>query len=395
MPDINHTILSWARETAELTLETAAQKLQIKDSKTVSAVEKLLAYEDGTKSPSRSILLRMSKQYHRPLLTFYLDHPPRIGDRGEDFRTLPDDFEREENAHVDVLIRDIKARQSLIRDTLIDEDEEVKLTFVGGNTVNQGVPTVTESLRFFLNFDLEAFRAESNYGDAFKLLRQGAEEAGVFVLLQGNLGSHHTNISVTAFRGFALSDDVAPFVLINDQDAKSAWSFTLLHEMAHLALGQTGVSGAFMEKRIEKFCNEIASEFLLPADEFKEFTLSGTDIDNAAQEISEYAFSKKISSSHIAYRLYLRGGINKRLWSKLREYYHDQWITQRDKKKAKDRQKEGGPSHYVLKNYRLGSLVSLVERLTYSNAISTTKAGMLLDIKPLKVHRLFEVGHTT
>ena len=29
----------------------------------------------------------MSKQYHRPLLTFYLDRPPDTGDRGEDFRT--------------------------------------------------------------------------------------------------------------------------------------------------------------------------------------------------------------------------------------------------------------------------------------------------------------------
>ncbi len=392
MPNINHIILSWARETAELSVESAAQKLQIKDNKAASAAEKLLAYENGTTSPSRSMLLRMSKLYRRPLLTFYLDKPPIIGDRGEDYRTLPDDFEREENAHVDMLIRDIKARQSFVRDTLIDEDEEIHLAFVGRNTVDQGVQTVTQALRKILNLDLNEFRSQSNYGGAFKLLRQRAEEAGVFVLLQGNLGSHHTNISVTAFRGFALSDDIAPFILINDRDAKSAWSFTVLHEMAHIALGQTGVSGAYMEKRIEKFCNEVASEFLLPSDEFQEFTLPNMNLENIIDQISGYAFSKKISNSHIAYRLYRRGDIDHILWTKLREFYQEQWIAQRDREKAKYREKEGGPSPYVLRRYKLGALVGVVQRFTYSGAISTTKAGMLLNVRPLKVHRLFEAS---
>lgn len=389
MPNINHIILSWARETAGLSLENAAHKLQIKDGKTASADEKLLAYENGTVAPSRSMLLKMSKIYRHPLLTFYLDKPPRIGDRGEDFRTLPDHFEKEENVYVDVLIRDIKARQSIVRETLIDEDEEIRLEFIGRNTVDQGVQHITQTLRKVLNLDLEEFRTCSNHRDAFRLLRHRAEEAGVFVLLQGNLGSHHTNIGVTAFRGFALSDDIAPFILINNRDAKSAWSFTLLHEMAHLALGQTGVSGAYAEKQIEKFCNNIASEFLLPSYEFKNFYPSTLDFENIREEISYYAFSKKISSTHIAYRLYLRGDIDKGLWSQLRDFYHQQWNDQRDKDKAKNRGQEGGPSYYVVRQYKLGALVGLVQRLTYSGALSTTKAGMLLGVRPLKVHRLF------
>ena len=325
-------------------------------------------------------------------MAFYLDKPPIVGNRGEDFRTLPGDFERTENAHVDVLIRDIKARQSLVRDTLIEENEEIPLTFIGSNKVSQSVKTVAQSLREILNLDLEEFRAQSNYSNAFKLLRKSVEEAGVYVLLQGNLGSHHTNISVAAFRGFALSDDIAPFIIINDRDAQSAWSFTLLHEMTHLALGQTGVSGAYVEKRIEKFCNEVASEFLLPTDEFKEFTLSRFSFENDTEKISNYAFSKKVSNSHIAYRLYRRGDIDKNLWARLNDFYHKQWIIQRDKEKAKHKEKDGGPSPYVLRRYKLGTLVGLVQRLTYSGAISTTKAGMLLNVRPLKVHRLFEAG---
>ncbi len=394
MPNINHIILSWARETAELSVKNAAHKLQIKDGKTASAKDKLLDYENGTVAPSRSILLRMSRVYRRPILTFYLDKPPRIGDRGEDFRTLPDYFIGEENVYVDVLIRNIKARQSLVRETLIDEDEELKLEFIGRNTVDQGIQHITQTIGEVLNLDLDEFRAQPNYLDAFKLLRHRAEEARVFVLLQGNLGSHHTNISVTAFRGFALSDDIAPFIIINDRDAKSAWSFTLLHEMVHLALGQTGVSGsgAYAEKQIEKFCSDVASEILLPSVEFKTFQPSSLDFELIREEISDYAFSKKISSSHITYRLYLSGGIDKDLWIQLRNFYHKKWDDQRKKEKLKHKEQKGGPSYYVLRQHKLGALVRLVQRFTYSGALSTTRAGMLLNVRPLKVHRLFEVS---
>jgi len=394
MPKIKHAILSWARETSKLTIEEAAHKLNLTDSKSLCAVEKLAAFEDGTKDPSRSLLIRMSKHYHQPLLTFYLNQPPRIGNRGEDFRTLPDDFEEVENAYVDVLIRDIKARQSTVRETLIDEDEEIHLEFIGKHTIDQGVARIVETIRETIDISLDEYRDQLSHKEAFKILRQKTEAAGIFVLLKGNLGSHHSNIAVTAFRGFALSDGIAPFIVINDGDAKAAWSFTLVHEMAHLILGQTGISGAYAEKKIEKFCNNVASDFFLPASEFGAFHLTSLDFETVKAEITDYAFSKKLSSTHIAYRLYRRGDINKPLWESVREYYHDKWLEQRTTVREKNKQKEGGPSYYVVKNYKLGALVDLVQRMTYSGALTTTKAGMLLDVKPLKVHRLFQTGQS-
>ena len=392
MPKIKHTILKWARETSKLSIEEAAHKLILTDSKTASATEKLATFEDGTKEPSRSLLLRMSKCYHRPLLTFYLDQPPSIGDRGEDFRTLPDHFEEVENTYVDVLIRDIKARQSTVRETLIDEDEEIRLDFIGKYTIDQGVARIVQTIRETLNISLDEYRTQATHKEAFKLLRQQTEAAGIFVLLKGNLGSYHSNIAVAAFRGFALADNIAPFIVINDRDTKAAWSFTLIHEMAHLILGQTGISGAYAEKKIEKFCNNVASEFMLPAAEFSAFQLPSLDFETLKTDISDYAFSKRLSNSHIAYRLYRRGDIDKPLWESLRKYYRDSWLEQRKIIKEKNSEKEGGPSYFVVQNYKLGALVELVQRLTYSGAITTTKAGMLLDVKPLKVHRLFQTG---
>ena len=391
MAKVKPEILKWARENSLLSIDEAARKLNLKSGKQMSAADKLTAVELGDKEPSRSLLLRMSKQYHLPLLTFYLDKPPIIGDRGEDFRTLPDNFEEIEDINVDLLIRDIKARQSTIRETLIDADEEKHLDFIGQHKIEDGISNVVQTLHNIFNVNLEEYRNQINHKEAFRYLRQKVESQGIFVLLKGNLGSYHSNIPITVFRGFALADAIAPFIVINDQDAESAWSFTLIHEMVHLILGQTGISGLYFDNVIEKFCNDAASEFILPANEFKQFQISDYNFDKLKNEISDFAFLKKLSSTHIAYRLYKRRDIDKPAWNTLQDFYHKKWLENSNAKKDKNKQSEGGPDYYVVKNYKLGSLVDLVQRLTFAGALTTTKAGMLLEIKPLKVHRLFQI----
>jgi len=86
---VNPGILKWARETAGLTADEAAHALSFHDTRERSATERLMALEAGEEEPSRSVLLRMSKVYRSGLLVFYLAEPPRAGDRGQDFRTVP------------------------------------------------------------------------------------------------------------------------------------------------------------------------------------------------------------------------------------------------------------------------------------------------------------------
>jgi len=90
MPAVNPEILQWARTTAGLPPEVAAHKLDIGDVRGVSGVERLAALEDGTAQPTAALLRRMAEQYRRPLVSFYLKSVPANGDRGEDFRTLPE-----------------------------------------------------------------------------------------------------------------------------------------------------------------------------------------------------------------------------------------------------------------------------------------------------------------
>ena len=317
MPAVNSEILVWARETAGLSVNCAAKKLGIKDARGIAGEDRLIAFEAGGTMPTRPLLLRMAKLYRRPLLTFYMRVPPRKGDRGKDFRSLP---ERNTDTEplVDALVRDILARQSMVRAVLVDEEEAQPLPFVGSLTVNDGVGAALVSIRRALGADLAAFRAQGSPEAAFALLRAYAERAGVFVLLIGNLGSHHTALDVSAFRGFALADPIAHFIVINDQDAKSAWSFTLLHELAHVWLGATGVSGAYAEGRLERFCNDVASNFLLPNNELHLVGVtSHTDKEAAELLIGEFAEARLLSRSMVAYRLFRAGVLSEATWQDL------------------------------------------------------------------------------
>ena len=72
----------------------------------------------------------MAQQYHRPLLTFYMPEVPQPTDVGQEFRTLPAEGDPS-NALLATLLRDVKARQSLVRDTLKDDGDAGEVALVG------------------------------------------------------------------------------------------------------------------------------------------------------------------------------------------------------------------------------------------------------------------------
>jgi Zn-dependent peptidase ImmA (M78 family) len=385
MPKVSHEILSWARETAGLSLSEAANKLGISRRLGVSAEDRLAAIEVGEVEPSRSVLLKMAHHYRRPLVTFYMSAPPRKGDRGEDFRNVPDRHTAAE-ALVDALVRDIRARQSMVRAVLADDEEATPLPFVGSMKMGDGVDAVLASIQQIIGIDLSEFRAQATPESAFALLRSRVEAAGVFVLLMGNLGSHHSAIDVEAFRGFALADDIAPFVVLNDQDARSAWSFTLIHELVHLWLGTTGVSGVFADAQIEKFCNDVAGSFLLPAKELPRIGVDlKTDVEMAARRIGEFAEERYLSRSMVAYTLLRAGSLSDNTWRILTARFQAQWRQNRDTRR--ERQNEGtGPNYYVVRRHRLGpALLQFVSRNMSDGALTPTKASQVLGVKPRSV----------
>lgn len=388
---VNPEILTWARSTAGLSLEAAATRLGFKDTRNGTAVERLEALEAGVDEPSRPALLKMAGLYRRPLLTFYLPAPPARAERGEDFRTLPDDQRIDSAAMIDALVRDVRARQSQVRG-LLEEEEAQPLVAVAASRIEDGVQTVARCLAHWLQFDLGTFRRERTVENAFAYLRAAAERAGVFVLLIGNLGSHHSAIDPEAFRGFALADPIAPFVVINDQDAKVAWSFTLLHELAHVAIGATGISGGSMESVIEVFCNEIAGELLLPRAELAAFAVAADDA-RARADITAFAQDRNVSRAMVAYRLRLVGLLSEGRWRAINQTFREEYLRDREERGARERANDSGPSYYVVRRHRVGgALLELVRRSLDEGALTPTRAGKILGVKARNVEPLVAGG---
>ena len=378
----NPDVIKWARESAGLELEDAARGIGIVSTS-------LIAIESGEREPSRATLLKMSKVYRRSLLTFYLPIPPRKGDRGEDFRTVVADRSVEADAQVDALVREIRVRQGLVRAVLEGDEDVQQFAFVGSANMKNGVQALAKSIEKQLGITRVQYREEKDAVSAFALLRKRAEQAGVFVLLIGNLGSHHSAIPVEVFRGFSIADPIAPFIVINDGDAKAAWSFTLLHELAHLWLGATGVSGGGIpEKLIERFCNDVASEFLLPSADVQAIKLAGLNIAAQIDEIATHAIALRVSRQMVAYGLLKAGRITQDVWQALETGIRERWAVERRREKERSKDSDG-PSYYVVRRHRLGhAMLDFARRYTDAGALSPSKAAKVLGVKPRSVYPL-------
>ena len=205
---VNPALLGWARSAAGLSLREAVLRAKItsprrrKDEEPVTAEDRLVSWEAGQDTPSLPQLKALAKAYRRPLVTFFLPEPPAQAAPLTDFRTLPDT--PSESPEFAALKRRIfRLHRALCA---IAEDERTEaLPFVGSCTTASGVSTVVDSIRKTLAIEPTAERRRSS-GDAFDGLRDKAQAAGVYVVLMGNLGSHHSNAAPDEFCGIALAE---------------------------------------------------------------------------------------------------------------------------------------------------------------------------------------------
>jgi Zn-dependent peptidase ImmA (M78 family) len=385
---INSEILTWARETAGMSMIEAAKNLNIKN------IERLSSLENGSDNPTRSILAKMAKCYRRPLLTFYLAKPPQKGNRGQDFRTLPLSYCEKDDALLDALVRDVKSRQHLVR-AVLEEEEVEKIPFIASTNIQDTqIDDLVKIIQNTLKIDIDEYRKQPNNNAAFSLLRSKVEDNGIFVLLLGDLGSHHSSIPLTIFRGFADADSIAPFVVINDKDNAPAWSFTLLHELTHLWLGESGVSTDYGKTKTEKFCNEVAARILLPIQDLQSLEINRyTEFSKVKNIVTEFASQTRLNRTMVAYRLLINNKINHSLYNDLTEAFE----KEREATLAKEKErKKGKPNWYTVRRHRLGkALIDFVGFAMSEGILTPTKGARILGIKTSSLQNLVypEVDH--
>ena len=140
--------------------------------------------------------------------------------------------------------------------------------------------------------------------------------------------------------------------------------------------------------RIERLCNDVAGEFLLPEGYFRKAGVKfGANDTEAARACIDLVASRwSVSEPMVAYRFQRTGELTDGPYQTLRQEYHQRWLANVKKEKAKQKENDGGPSGYVIKYHNLGpALVDVVHRNFKERNLTHTNAARLLGAKAISI----------
>ena len=155
---------------------------------------------------------------------------------------------------------------------------------------------VGNAIRQYLALTAGEQRKAARQGKAFDFWRRKLEEHGVLVFVVSGAAY---SVELEEMRGFAIARDTLPVVVVNGRDYSSGGKcFTLLHELTHVALGESAITNGTdfgstaEEQKIERFCDAVAAAALMP----REMMLSFARVRPAAVRKWNYDELRTISN---------------------------------------------------------------------------------------------------
>lgn len=345
---ITPNVLKWARESARMPEEIAASKLSVK-------VEKLKEWEAGISQPTIRQAQKLAKIYKRPFALFFLPDIPR------DFQPLQD-FRKTGSKPLTTssifIIREIQQKQAWISDVYF-ENHESKLPFVGKFSIKDNPATVANDILTTLGINQLSYRT----GNPIREWIDAAESKGIFISRTSFINSR-LKLDSEELQGFAIADPYAPFVFVNSDDWNSAQLFTLVHEIAHIWIAETGISNEIEPEirntqkfhPVELFCNEVTANALIPRKFFE-------NIDRrtfqSAGEVFKAAKTLGVSSFAFIVRALNLNLISDSVYRKLKkeaDMEFSAFLVREEEKKIKQKEKPSGPDYFLLQVNRNGRL---------------------------------------
>ena len=308
--EIRPELLRWARERAGLGAGSLAHRFP-----------QLEAWERGEQRPTFKQIEDFAKATHTPVGYLFLQKPPVERIPIPDFRTAGNEHIERPSPDLLETIYVCQQRQEWFHNFMRSTGED-PLPFVGSAQLTSDVESTAADLRSALGFDLEERRQLPTWTEAIRRFIEQADALGVLVMVSGVVGSNNRRkLDPEEFRGFALTDDLAPLVFINGADTKAAQMFTLAHELAHIWLGRSALSDtgpvSSPSHRVEVWCNRVAAELLVPLAVMRDEYRRGADLRG---EVSRLARRFKVSTLVILRRIHDAGGLTReQLWQAYQE----------------------------------------------------------------------------
>lgn len=373
---ITPEVVRWARERARATRDKLAQRLHTR-------AERVASWEDGTHSPTLAQAQKLAEALRIPFGYLFLPSPPKEQVPLPDFRRVGSAASEPLSADFMAVLNDVIVKQNRYRELLLDSADRVAC--FAKYSIGDPDKLVAEDIAATLKIDDQLRRACANFEEFIRQITRQAEAVGILVMRSGvACGNSRRPLSVAEFRGFAIGDPLAPLVFVNGKDAPPAQIFTLVHELAHIWIGASGISNVSLKDAdvatgtsdIERFCNRVAAEVLIPEDVMLRDWQAHRGIEDNVQAISRHCKVSRLVTLRRAYGLHKIS----------REKYAELYVQEERKFKARQ---QGGGSYFLNVLARNGA--------TFTEAIVTAAMGGkllyrdaagLLNISVPSIHKL-------
>lgn len=349
-------VLVWARKSIGINHEDVAKRLNV-------SKDTVDMWEFGEKKPTIVQIKKLANIYKRSLAVFFLPHPPEEPSPPQDLRTLPTGKKEPLSKKTMLAIRRAQRLQSLATELAKATNRKI-VSHVARATLLDDPEVVALKARKLLGIKIQIQFSWKNDNKAFNEWRKAIENLGVLVF--------QISMPVKEARGFSLTKDGFPAIVVSTQDPVRARIFSLFHEYGHLLLDNSGICdmNEYIQYRevapIEKFCNHFAGAFLVPKEELLSHGLVRTWRSFVWPDkiLNQLSREFKVSPEVILRRLVILNLSSKDFYKKKRE----EW-------KAKEKPKKGGrknpPRDCIRENGN--PFVALVmeahrkEKITYSD----------------------------
>ncbi len=304
-------LLRWARERAGCTIHFLQTQKRFLN---------YALWESGEYQPTLKQLERLAKVLYVPIGFLFLSAPPEEPLPIPDFRTARGAPQRPSPNLLDTIYL-CQQRQEWYRGYL-QTMGTAPLPFVGSVTIEDDPIEVAANIRRRLAFDIEERGRIRTWMEALQRFMAQVDTTGILVMSSSIVGNNaHRKLDTKEFRGFALVDDLAPVIFINAADTKAAQMFTLAHEIAHVWIWETGISDVqvsiFPDEQVEKWCNQVAVEVLVPIAAFRQLYQPGEPLREALDRLARYF---KVSSLVILRRIHEIGALSQeKFWQAYKE----------------------------------------------------------------------------
>ncbi len=382
---ITAKVFKWARESAKMAEEIAASKVAV-------SVDKLKKWEAGESLPTIRQAQNLAKAYKRPFALFFLLDIPNDFQPLQDFRKAGS---KELSTSSIFIIREIQQKQAWISEVNEDNNEDT-VPFVGKYSLKDNPVVVAQDILSTLNINPLGYKANNPILEWI----DKAESNGIFISRTSFIHSR-LKLDYSEIQGFAIADDYAPFVFINSDDWNAPQLFTLVHELAHIWIAETGISNDLKPSikkvedynPIELFCNEVAANALIP----KEFIENlGQKAFSNTKEVFKNAKIIGVSSFALLVRALNLNVISLNSYKKLKveaDFEFNEFLKREAEKKVRQKEKEkeksGGPNYFLLQLNRNSRLFTQTVLDAFRGGyIEPTQASNLLNVKINKFPKL-------